>query len=580
MSHHELSHAALLRQRAEGRLNAVPLASRDDRASDEAMRLLHELQVHQVELELQNEELLQSRLVAERALAQYTELYEFSPVGYFTFDRTGVILNTNAAGSRMLGPDARLLVGQRFRRFMTAATLMRFEALLQRVFTTRRHQSDEMELVGQRDAPYIVLVEAALSPDAQTCLASVVDISDRKALDQARARAASLEVQRQVAEAGSQAKSMFLSRMSHELRTPLNAMLGFTQLLQMDGGRPLDEQQTLRAQAVMQAGWHLLRLIDDVLDLPAIESGEVVMAMTPLDLTTVLAEAAQLVAPLLRTYDVSLEWVPELEESGWGQHLVMGDRTRLVQVFSNLLSNAIKYNKSGGAVRILVDTDPAGLVGIGVVDTGMGLNPDQLKRIFQPFNRLGQEQSGIPGTGLGLVITKRLVELMGGTLSVQSTPGQGSRFDVQLVRAAMGATQIVPPADAVDRAPAADGQSLDVLYIEDNDVNARLMSDVVALRPGCQVHVATSMADGEALAARLRPKLVMLDLNLPDAQGVGVLHRLRQIEALKDAKVVVVSADASASHVDAAMAAGAHGYMTKPIKVTEVLKMLDQSAAN
>lgn len=137
-----------------------------------------------------------------------------------------------------------------------------------------------------------------------------------------------------------------------------------------------------------------------------------------------------------------------------------------------------------------------------------------------------------------------------------------------------------PPADAVDRVPAADGQSLDVLYIEDNDVNARLMSDVVALRPGCQVHVATSMADGEALAARLRPKLVMLDLNLPDAQGVGVLHRLRQIEALKDAKVVVVSADASASHVDAEMAAGAHGYMTKPIKVTEVLKMLDQSAAN
>lgn len=184
----------------------------------------------------------------------------------------------------------------------------------------------------------------------------------------------------------------------------------------MDGGRPLDEQQTLRAQAVMQAGWHLLRLIDDVLDLPAIESGEVVMAMTPLDLTTVLAEAAQLVAPLLRTYDVSLEWVPELEESGWGQHLAMGDRTRLVQVFSNLLSNAIKYNKSGGAVRILVDTDPSGLVGIGVVDTGMGL-----------------------------VITKRLVELMGGTLSVQSTPGQGSRFDVPLVRAAMGATQIVPP---------------------------------------------------------------------------------------------------------------------------------------
>lgn len=222
MSHHELSHAALLRQRAEGRLNAVPLASRDDRASDEAMRLLHELQVHQVELELQNEELLQSRLVAERALAQYTELYEFSPVGYFTFDRTGVILNTNAAGSRLLGLDARLLVGQRFRRVMTAATLMRFEALLQRVFTTRQHQSDEMELVGQRDAPYIVLVEAALSPDAQTCLASVVDISHRKALDQARARAASLEVQRQVAEAGSQAKSMFLSRMSHELRTPLS----------------------------------------------------------------------------------------------------------------------------------------------------------------------------------------------------------------------------------------------------------------------------------------------------------------------------------------------------------------------
>lgn len=580
MPHHELSHAALLRQRAEGRLNAVPMASSEDGGANEPMRLLHELQVHQVELELQNEELRQSRQAAERALAQYTELYEFSPVGYFTFDRTGVILNTNAAGARMLGPDPRLLVGQRFRRFMTAPTLMRFEALLQRVFTTRMHQSDEVELVGQRDTPYTVLVEAALSPDAQTCLASVVDISHRKALDQARAIAASLDVQRQVAEAGSQAKSMFLSRMSHELRTPLNAMLGFTQLLQMDESRPLDEQQTLRTQAVMQAGWHLLRLIDDVLDLPAIEAGEVAMAMTPLDLTTVLKDSAQLVALLLRTHSVSLEWVPDLQASRLGEHLVMADRTRLVQVFTNLLSNAIKYNKTGGAVRISVNTDQPGLVGIAVMDTGMGLSPDQLKRIFQPFNRLGQEQSGIPGTGLGLVITKRLVELMGGGLSVQSTPGQGSRFDVQLVRAAAGATPVLAPVDAVSVPPAADAQMLDVLYIEDNDINARLMSDVVSLRPGCQVHVATNMADGEALAARLRPRLVMLDLNLPDAQGVSVLHRLRQIEALKDAKVVVVSADASASHVDAAMAAGAHGYMTKPIKVTEVLKMLDQSAAN
>lgn len=580
MPHDGLSISAQLRQRAEARLNATPKASCDGGGSEDATRLLHELQVHQVELELQNEELWQSRLVVEHALAQYTELYEFSPLGYFTFDRKGVILKTNAAGARLLGLDPHSLVGQRFRRFMTAPTVMRFEALLQRVFTMGMPQSDEVELVGQRDVTFTVLVDVALSPDEQTCLASVVDISHRKVLDQARARAASLDVLRQVAEARSQAKSMFLSRMSHELRTPLNAMLGFTQLLQMDGSRPLDAMQTLRTQAVMQAGWHLLRLIDDVLDLPAIESGEVAIAMNPLDLTTVLEDAVQLVAMSLRTKEVSLEWVSELQVSRLGEHLVMGDRTRLVQVFTNLLSNAIKYNKTGGVVRILINTDQPGSVGIGVMDTGMGLSPDQLKRIFQPFNRLGQEQSGIPGTGLGLVITKRLVELMGGVLSVQSEQGQGSRFDVQLVRAAAGATPVRTTVDAVSVVPAVDVRKLDVLYIEDNDINARLMRDVVSLRPGCQVHVATNMADGEDLAAKFRPRLVMLDLNLPDAQGVSVLHRLRQIEALKDAKVIVVSADASASHVDAAMAAGAHGYMTKPIKVTEVLRMLDQSAAN
>lgn len=579
MSHEESSEPKLLRQRAEARLEGAVGHDGRDRTEAETQRLVHELQVHQIELELQNEDLKQSRAEAEMALAQYTELYEFSPVGYFTFDRAGVILQTNVAGARMLGPDRALLAGQRFRRFLTAAELTRFENLLQRVFATRRHQSAELEVVGQRPTPYTVLMEAIVSPDGQTCLASVVDISDRKALEQAQATAALLDVKRQVAEAASLSKSLFLSRMSHELRTPLNAMLGFTQLLQMDQRRPLDEQQRTRTQAVMQAGWHLLRLIDDVLDLPAVEAGAVGVSLVPLDVRAVLDEAILLAAPMLQAQGVTLS-VESVPVDAQHSPFALADRTRLVQVVSNLLSNAIKYNKVGGSVRVVIDAGQTNSISIAVIDTGYGLSSDQLGRIFQPFNRLGQEQSGIPGTGLGLVIAKRLLELMGGDLTVHSEIGQGSRFEVRLVRAAEPAepAQAEPLAPEMDMAQVGEVQAFDVLYIEDNEAHAKLMSEVVSLRPGCTLHVATNLADAEVVAEHLRPRLVLVDLNLPDAAGVGLLQRLRQFTGLQDAKIIVVSADASATHGAAAISAGAHGYMSKPIKVSDVLVALDRCA--
>jgi len=400
------------------------------------------------------------------------------------------------------------------------------------------------------------------------------------AVDQtARQHAASLEVARQAAEAASQAKSEFLSRVSHELRTPLNAMLGFVQLLELDPQHPLDGHQRGRLASVQQAGWHLVQLIEDVLDLSRIESGNLKVAIENIDVIRVLDDALQLISPalnrstlsLLRTRAGAANEVPAM---------VSGDKTRLTQVLVNLLSNAIKYNLPNGQVHVHIDSSTPGTTRIEVADTGRGMSPAQLSRIFEPFNRLGQEQSDIQGTGIGLVITKRLVELMGGQMQVQSEQGIGSRFTVTLT-SADGLAQTPYDGEHADDEPPPGSpvRNVDVLYIEDNPVNSMLMESIVAMRPFCRLHLAGTASEGAALAARVRPDLIMLDLHLPDGSGVALLHRLQAINGLKHTQIVAVSADATQAQVDGVLAAGACAYLTKPVSVNDVLRLLDEAAA-
>jgi PAS domain S-box-containing protein len=402
------------------------------------------------------------------------------------------------------------------------------------------------------------------------------------AVDQtSRIRAAALDVARQAAEAASLAKTEFLSRVSHELRTPLNAMLGYAQLIEIDADSPLTVKQQGRLKSVQQAGWHLVQLIEDVLDLSRIESGNLGVLDGPVDVQRVVDDALELVAPLLSGRGLTLQLDPA--HAGRAPTvLVWGDKTRLMQVMVNLLTNAIKYNKDQGRVSVLIHTSMPDHIRIEVSDTGRGMCESQLARIFEPFNRLGMESSGIEGTGIGLLITKRLIELMGGTLAVTSAPGQGSSFVVSLRPVKGGqprpsVDQIEAPAVALlSPAPGHDHRLVEILYIEDNAVNAMLMETVVSMRPWCRLHVAATASEGAAVAARLRPELVLLDLHLPDGSGVALLHRLRQVDALRHTRIVAVSADATQTQIDNVLAAGAYAYLTKPISLPEVFRVLDE----
>ncbi|MBP6775623.1 MAG: response regulator [Piscinibacter sp.] len=396
-------------------------------------------------------------------------------------------------------------------------------------------------------------------------LGVAVDITHRK-------RAEALEVAQRSAEASSQAKSEFLSRMSHELRSPLNAMLGYAQLLEIDRAEPPSAGQVVRLQQIQRAGWHLVQLIDDVLDLSRIESGQLRVSIETVDVLVVVARAAEIAAPLMASHGIALTqaWIGDMPASE--HEPVVADATRLTQVIVNLLSNAAKYNRPGGSVRIECEPLPAGRFAVRVIDTGRGMSAEQVEQLFEPFNRLGLEGSAIEGTGIGLVITQRLVELMNGLLHVESEPGAGTTFSVILPRGERPLLAMpVASGPRVD-APVRQGR---VLYIEDNEINAILMRELLLQRPGAQLHVAGTVEEGLAAMRSDRPDLVLLDMNLPDAPGGDVLDAMQADPDLRDIPVIVVSADATRLQVLTMLRRGVRAYLTKPFNVAEALAAID-----
>jgi len=401
-----------------------------------------------------------------------------------------------------------------------------------------------------------------------------------------RLRSGELEVARRRAEAASQAKSEFLSRVSHELRTPMNAMLGYAQLLQLEEGHPLDDHQRERVARIEAAGWHLVTLINDVLDLSAIESGNARIQMADIDVGLVINESVRLLAPLAQKAKVTLAVVLPPQ---WPREVlaVQADATRLRQVLVNVIGNAIKYNLDNGRVDVTVhvrapqpcigdtaDEADAGWLVIEVADTGRGMTAAQVARLFSAFDRLGLESSAIEGTGIGLVISRRLVERMGGEIAVESRPDVGTRVTLTLRRARAA------PLGAAGDAPAGlalpHGASGQIVYVEDNPVNALLMQEVVERRPGCKLHLAMGVRDGIDMIERLRPDLVLVDLHLPDGSGLAVAEWMRTRPLLARVPVVVVSADSTQAQRDAATVAGVRAYLAKPIRLPETLRLIDE----
>ena len=392
------------------------------------------------------------------------------------------------------------------------------------------------------------------------------DITDARSAESARQ-------ERAVAQRESSAKSEFLARMSHELRTPLNAVLGFAQLLQLDA-RALTADHNHKVEHIAAAGRHLLSLINDVLDLSSLESGNLRLDLQPLALNEVVYETLPLVEALAREHGVTLH-------ADRLQATVRADRIRLRQVLINLLTNGIKYNRRHGRVTLSCTVD-ATHVTLRVEDTGRGLRADQLPHLFEPFNRLGLENEGIEGTGIGLAVVKALVERMEGTVMASSQPGAGSQFEVRLPRADAVATQVpagvAPPAamparGAVSPPEVRRGQ---VLYIEDNPVNVLLVEELVRGQAGLSIESAPSGEAGVARARELQPDLVLIDMQLPDFDGFEVLRRLRAQPETAGIRCVALSANAMPEDIARAKAAGFDDYWTKPIDFAEFLGGLDR----
>ena len=517
------------------------------------------------------------RSQAESALreseARLRTILDNVPLGVMFLDPQGTLIDCNPRLCEMVGQAAPELRGSSVADLVHPTERQRLRGLHRALLAepTRTLRSD-LRLRDKGSHGLVVRMTASALFDPQGRVLRMVgvleDITEHRRLE-----ASELALQR--SEAASRAKSEFVSRMSHELRTPLNAMIGFAQLLGLDRQPDIAPHQREWVQQIQRAGWHLLEMINETLDLARIESGAVQLSVSPLALTPLVAACQALVGTVAGQRRISLSQTVDPAADA-----VLADATRLKQILTNLLSNAVKYNRDGGAVTLTAQRVPAAdgqggqgsdSVEIAVADTGMGMTPEQLALLFQPYNRLGREGSGIEGTGIGLVISRRLAELMGGTLQARSQAGVGATFTLRLPAAPAAEVAAV----RADLSAATPYPHRLVHYVEDNPTNIEVMRGVLAQRAQIRLETSTLGLDGLAAIRARRPDLILLDMQLPDIPGIELLRHLKQDDALAGIPVVVVSADATPAHVEQALVAGAARYVTKPVDLASFLQIVD-----
>jgi PAS domain S-box-containing protein len=481
-------------------------------------------------------------------------------------DADGHVREISEASARILGYDLSNPVHDEIEDLIHPDDLARVHEESAKIFTAPDTQLDLMYRVRHADGRWVVLdtrAQAMVGEDGTTVGAVVVsrDVTDELEVE------AEMHVAVEAAEQASKAKSDFLSRMSHELRTPLNSVLGFSQLLEMDD---LPDHHSEAVSHIMRAGRHLLNLIDEVLDIARIESGNLELLMEPVAIRQLLGGAIDLARPLAERGEISI--VSDLELCPDTFH-VLADRQRLLQVMLNLLSNAVKYNRPAGRMGVAVEALSSDRIRITVTDTGNGIRTEDLDRVFEPFDRLGAESSGVEGTGVGLTLSKYLVERMGGTIAVYSKVGEGTTFTVDLPTAA--APQIALGGPAAPPAELPSVTTLRVLHIEDNLANLELVEQVLTRSGVVELLAAMSGSLGIELARQHLPHLILLDLHLPDISGTDLLDTLRADPRTAEIPVVVVTADATPSQIQRLRDLGVAAYLTKPIDIRELLNVVD-----
>ncbi|MBF0609958.1 MAG: PAS domain S-box protein [Magnetococcales bacterium] len=497
--------------------------------------------------------------------------------GIIVADEKGIVELYNSSAERIFGYAAEEVMGQNLNMLMPEPYASEHDAYLQNYLSSgiAKIIGVGREVEGRRKTgqtvPLFLSVSEFRLGEKRMFTGVVSDITARKQAEM------DLRAAKEAAEKASRAKSEFLSSMSHELRTPMNAVLGFSQLMQSDPTEPLSESQQDSVQEIISAGQHLLELINEVLDLAKIEAGRVQLTMEEVSLREVLEECLSLVSALALQKGILVE----LEEMQCQcvDILVNADRMRLKQVFLNLLSNAIKYNRDNGRVMIrciLLDEEQ---VQVLVVDTGKGIATEHLGSVFEPFNRLGAEHSSVEGTGIGLVITKRLVENMGGSIGVSSQLGVGSTFHL-ILRAVRKVTSNREDGTTVIDEEVSCGVSQErkifqLLYVEDNPANLKLVERLIQRRNDFQLLAAPSPVLGLDLARARRPDLILLDINLPGMNGYEVLKRLKDDPEVSSIPVVAISANAMPQDVAKGLSMGFRRYLTKPLDVHLFMETLD-----
>jgi PAS domain S-box-containing protein len=501
-------------------------------------------------------------------------LFESNIDAIMTTNPSGIITDVNKQMEALTGSTRDELIGAPFKNYFTDPE--RAEASINLALREKKVTNYELTVRAWDGTETVVSYNATTFYDRdrklQGVFAAARDVTELKRFERTlKENNVELESAKQLAEKANLAKSEFLSSMSHELRSPLNAILGFAQLMESETPPPTTFQKQSIEQ-ILQAGWHLLKLIDEILDLAKVESGQVTISPEPVSLTEVMLECQSMIEPQAQQHGIKLNF-PRFDDP----YFVRADRTRVKQVLINLLSNAIKYNLEQGTVDVKCAQSRPGYIRVSIRDSGAGLSTEQVAQLFQSFNRLGQEAGGVEGTGIGLVVSKRLVELMEGVIGVESTVGVGSVFWFELGSVSEPRlSREAGDVEALIQQHVAHGARLHtLLYVEDNPANLKLVEQIIARRPDMRLLTAVNGMNGIEIARASLPDVILMDINLPDINGIEALKILRSDPSTARIPVVAVSANAMPRDIKKGLQAGFFRYITKPIKVDEFMDALD-----